>query len=512
MAITDISLTSGMRSNLLALQGTAAALTQTQERLSSGKKVNSALDNPTNFFSAQSHLQRAADLGDRRDAMAEGIQTVKAADSGIKAITSLIQAAKGLASSALGTTDLDARKSYQEQFNTLRTQIDDLANDSGYKGTNLLNSAKLTVQFNERTDASTLDIQGFDASTKATGLSILTPGAGVAATAAATDAGGALKVASDTLTAVKNSYDAAGLAQEALQAAGLAITTNGPKTGTMQADAAVAQAAALASRTAALAAGDAIQTALGGGPGADAKLFFTDAAAALGTAAAYLATIASGASTPGAPDTAAATAAGTTAANVLNGYNVVTTTHAATATSAASDAAAAAPLAVAAGDKNVGAALTSSVVDLATAASALTGASGMLFSAYNEAKGTGLTNAAASAASASSEVIGSAALWNDADASIGAAAISASSKALDGALATLRTQSSALASNMSVITTRQEFTSTMISTLTTGADNLTLADMNQEGANMLMLQTRQSLSTTALSLSSQAAQSILKLF
>jgi flagellin-like hook-associated protein FlgL len=52
----------------------------------------------------------------------------------------------------------------------------------------------------------------------------------------------------------------------------------------------------------------------------------------------------------------------------------------------------------------------------------------------------------------------------------------------------------------------------MISTLTGGADKLTLADMNEEGANLLMLQTRQALSTTALSLSSQAAQSVLRLF
>jgi len=62
------------------------------------------------------------------------------------------------------------------------------------------------------------------------------------------------------------------------------------------------------------------------------------------------------------------------------------------------------------------------------------------------------------------------------------------------------------------VNTRMEFTSQMINTLTGGADKLTLADMNEEGANLLMLQTRQALSTTALSLSSQAAQSVLRLF
>jgi flagellin-like hook-associated protein FlgL len=52
----------------------------------------------------------------------------------------------------------------------------------------------------------------------------------------------------------------------------------------------------------------------------------------------------------------------------------------------------------------------------------------------------------------------------------------------------------------------------MINTLNTGADKLTLADMNEEGANMLMLQTRQALGTTSLSLSSEAAQSVMRLF
>src|SRR6266702_2129975 len=105
MAITDISLTAGMRNNLFALQQTSSALQQTQERLSSGKKVNTALDNPSNYFAAQDHMQRASDLATRKDAMSEAVQTVKAANAGITAITALIQSAKSLTGSALGTTD-----------------------------------------------------------------------------------------------------------------------------------------------------------------------------------------------------------------------------------------------------------------------------------------------------------------------------------------------------------------------------------------------------------------------
>jgi len=83
---------------------------------------------------------------------------------------------------------------------------------------------------------------------------------------------------------------------------------------------------------------------------------------------------------------------------------------------------------------------------------------------------------------------------------------------LTGSLDMVRSQASNFGSNLSVVQNRQDFTKSMITTLQTGADNLTLADTNEEGANMLALQTRQQLSITALSLASQAQQSVLKLF
>ena len=83
---------------------------------------------------------------------------------------------------------------------------------------------------------------------------------------------------------------------------------------------------------------------------------------------------------------------------------------------------------------------------------------------------------------------------------------------LDTAKATLRSKSQTLSSSLSTITTRQDFTKNMINTLEDGAASLVNADMNEEGANMLMLQTRQALGTTSLSLASQAAQSVLRLF
>ncbi len=86
MAINDVSLTAGMRSNLVALQGTVDLLNRTQERLSTGKKVNTALDNPLNFFTAKALNSRAADLAGYKDGMSEAVQTIKAANAASPAL------------------------------------------------------------------------------------------------------------------------------------------------------------------------------------------------------------------------------------------------------------------------------------------------------------------------------------------------------------------------------------------------------------------------------------------
>src|SRR3990172_283240 len=102
MAISDITLTAGLRANLVNLQGTVDLLNRTQNRLSTGKKVNTALDNPVNFFAAQALNSRADTISSLKDAMGQAVQTIQAADAGVKAITSLIDQAKAMAQSALG--------------------------------------------------------------------------------------------------------------------------------------------------------------------------------------------------------------------------------------------------------------------------------------------------------------------------------------------------------------------------------------------------------------------------
>jgi len=272
--MSDIVLSSGVRSNLLELQRTADLITQTQTRLATGKKVNSALDNPINFFTAQGLTVRANDLNALLDAMSNGINTIQAADNGISAITKLVQSAQSLATQAQQTTDTTVRANLSTQFDGLLTQIGQLAGDAGFNGINLLGGDTLTVTLNE-TGTSTIAVSGVD-------------------------------------------------------------YTN-------------AQAAPL---------------------------------------------------------------------------NI---------TSAANNWASSADIAAAATD-------------------------------------------------------------------------------LSAALTTLRSQSQSLSSNLQVVQIRQNFTKEMINTLSTGADNLTLADSNEEGANLLALQTRQQLSTTALSLAAQADQNVLRLF
>lgn len=163
MAIGDISLTAGMRSNLLSLQDTNKLMGQTQTRLATGKKVNTPLDNPTNYFAAQNHILRATDLTDRKDGMSEAVQMLKAADAGLKGIQSLIQSAQGVANAAIATTNTLERSAYAATYQTLMTQISQLASDSGYKGMNFLTAGSQTVEFGQRTNAATLQIKGFDA-------------------------------------------------------------------------------------------------------------------------------------------------------------------------------------------------------------------------------------------------------------------------------------------------------------------------------------------------------------
>jgi flagellin-like hook-associated protein FlgL len=130
----------------------------TNSRLNTGKKVNSVVDDAVAFFSAKSLDDRASDFTDRKANIDQAISTVNAALTATSAIDSLIKQLKGIATSAKSATATE-RGAFQTQYNTVKTQIDQLVADSTYQGLNLVSNStsKLTTQFSDRS-ASRLDV------------------------------------------------------------------------------------------------------------------------------------------------------------------------------------------------------------------------------------------------------------------------------------------------------------------------------------------------------------------
>ena len=148
--MSTITLTASMRSNLSSLKVIQTQMDKTQERLSTGKKVNSAIDNASSYYQARSLTNRAADLDSLLDSMGQGVQTIQAANEGIEAITSFVEQMKSVAESAAA---LDANAEgyddkvadYAAQFDAIKAQIADIAEDSSYQGVNLLIGNELKV-------------------------------------------------------------------------------------------------------------------------------------------------------------------------------------------------------------------------------------------------------------------------------------------------------------------------------------------------------------------------------
>jgi len=210
----SISLSSATRSNLLSLQKTTDLIGQTQERLSTGRKVNSAIDDALSYFTARGLNDRASDLATVKDGLNEGINVIKSALSGLESIESTLKQMKALASSARSAADSTTRGKFASQFNELRSQIDALAEDASYNGINLLKnttvdfggsaqsaissssafgSDTMTVKFNEKTGdfRNTMVISGMTASdfSKMLAISANTGSTGSSTTAGWTQSG-----------------------------------------------------------------------------------------------------------------------------------------------------------------------------------------------------------------------------------------------------------------------------------------------------------------------------------
>ena len=374
---TEIVLSAAVRSNLLALQQTSDLITQTQTRLATGKKVNSALDNPSNFFTASGLTDRANDLSALLDSISNGLQTIQAANNGITSLTNLVQ-------TALATL----RQAQQSAATTAKVagSVTGLTGTSSFAVTSG-NTITVTDGVTTATITSTGNVtvqQILDGVNNTVGLGVKAELTG--------DGRIQFEATGTTSITVGGTATTAALAQFGLTAGVTAAgTTNTTRTSLSQQF-------------------DTIRTQI----------------------------------------TQLAQDSGFNGVNLLNG-----------------DA-----LKVLLNEKS-----TSSVT-----------ISGVTF------------NSAGLGISASTNQFQS-----DFD-------INAAITNVTNALTTLRSQASTFGNNLSIVQIRQDFTKATINTLQTGADNLTLADSNEEGANLLSLQTRQQLSTTALSIAAQTDRNVLSLF
>ncbi|MCK6454302.1 MAG: flagellin [Alphaproteobacteria bacterium] len=171
----QVNLSAATRTNLLALQNTTKLIGRTQERLSTGLKVNSALDDASAFFQSRSLVNRAGDLSGIKDSVDQGVQTLKTALNGIEQATKIVEQIKGLAESARTALTATERSALANQAERLATQLNNLINDSSYNGVNLIKSTpdNLQVNFNEDSTIE-LTITGINLSASNLGADIST--------------------------------------------------------------------------------------------------------------------------------------------------------------------------------------------------------------------------------------------------------------------------------------------------------------------------------------------------
>jgi flagellin len=152
MGSSSVSLSAAMQSNLYSLDTINSQIQTAQTDLSTGKSVNSAADNATAYFEAQSANNESSQLNNLKDAMGQGLQVVQTALTTISSATSLLQQMQALAQQAESTTDTTQIGNLQTQFNQLQGQLNELTqNDANYQGTNLLSGTagnNLTINFN----------------------------------------------------------------------------------------------------------------------------------------------------------------------------------------------------------------------------------------------------------------------------------------------------------------------------------------------------------------------------
>jgi len=501
---SDITLTAAVRQNLLSLQNTAVLMSQTQNRLATGKKVNSALDNPANFFTSQALSNRASDLNSLLDSIGQAQQTLDAANQGLTSLTKLVQSAKSIAqqaqqsanptSNTFGQITLNGTSQAETLGTTGNGATITVANSTTYSFTVDFGGGATTVSYTSDGSATYGEIlaglqASFNTARTAAGLTssdvTLTSNAGgdgIKITAANADVD--FTIAANSGAGLTNgTYNSTSLLDNIVAAGGtsgsstLAVTVNGGTTQTITFGTGAGQVSTQAELNAALANISGLTASVNG----------TVSSFVVGSSSVQN-------NLTLAASTGVGTALGISSSVNQNGALVSTTGTDSTRSSLQND--------------------FNDVISQIDALSKDTSYNGInllngdnLKVVFNEKGTSSLTISGVTFDSAGLGL--SAASGNDFQSN---STIDTFISKLNTALDSLRTQASRFGSNLTTVQTRQDFTKNMVNTLQTGSDNLVLADTNQEGANLLALQTRQQLSTTALSLSAQASQAVLRLF
>lgn len=524
--MSNVTLSASVRQSLLSLQNTTGLIERTQNRLSTGLRVSSAIDDPVAFFQAKSLSDRAGDFLEKKNDIDQGISTVTAALDGVNAIDSLVKQMKGISNSMKSATD-SQMSDLVSQFNDLRSQINNLAADATYQGTNLINGTgqTLSVEFSEKS-ASLVQITSVDLRSSTAGLNIaanayytgddsVTHAQLFGTTAAEEFANRFLSTTSDfTLTyngsdttfnagdTINFTYGTGSSMSFLVNTASALTIANG---GTITVDVVTAATAQTSTTSVALVAT------------ATRNLYVAFGQTQLLTA---------GTSSSG--DSFTFTYQGNSTVTLTTADNGLTF-------SGGGGLAGVITLNVASGQTytlSAGATITLDVFTAATAQAASTGTNTSIYL---------VTTAAAFTATTALQYTGAGTGGTDTQlfgVRLGAAnsntggitanggevnftglvkagdtdRINAVIEQADTALTTLRTNSQTLGSNVALLNTRLDFTEKYTSTLQGGSDKLVLADINEEGANLLALQTRQQLGIQSLSLAAQAEASILQLF
>lgn len=466
--MSNIALSSAMRANLTSLQQTAQLMDQTQLRLSTLKSVNSVTDDPVKFFTSQALSSRASILDGVKSGISSALNTISAATTGVDSIKESISSLESVVAQArtiAGKSDSDSntlRADLVNQYNDLLDQIDNTVEDSSYNGVNLLKaSTSLRVNFNE--DASTSrTVAGFDANYSALG-------SGGAAS-------GSVSVAqtSDTVTAT-------------LGTAGTVVATDGASVAASTVDVTFGNTSVSVTNfntnsqgSTSASAGDVTITLSNGGT------VNLDAGSTVVDGNVQIARAANGDLTVTYDDNGD----GTFAAGTSSGDDAVSITFAGTGGVAGG---------VTSTINGTAAAYTSTVTMTNTTGTYTVGTAD-----GTSGGGTIGGSGGAGLGRLTADATGSA-LDTDTELDTLVTRLSSARTYLDK-------ESSNMGANVSMLTTRSNFLTSLMDTLNAGSDDLTQADTNLEGANMLALQTRQQLGVTSLSLASQALQGVLRLF